>query len=131
MTKYKLFSWSALLAAIVLLILPRLIPICNGLMKNGSPMSCHYTYQAEFIFALLAVILASALFVLRTEEARLLTGFILLLLGIIVIVLPQPWASGICQAGGCMKTAFFSNIGGGWLALSGAGIVWLIGRKAG
>jgi hypothetical protein len=130
MTKYKLFSWSAFLASVVLLILPRLIPICNGLMKNGGPMSCHYTYQAEFIFALLAVILSSALFVLITEEARALTGLILLPIGIIIIILPQQWVSGICQAGGCMKTAFFSNIGGGWLALSGAGIVWLTGRSA-
>lgn len=129
MTKYKLLSWSALLAALVLLVLPRVIPICNAFMKNGKPMSCHYTYQAEFIFALLAVILAGALFVLLTDEARLLTGFILLLLGIVVVVLPQPWALGICQAGGCMKTAYFSNIFGGWLALSGAGVVWLIGRK--
>lgn len=129
MTTYRLFSWSAVVAAIVLVILPRVIPVCNAYMKNGKPMSCHYTYQTEFLVALLALILAGALFVLVTEEARLLTGFILLLLGIIVVVLPQPWALGICEAGGCLKTAFFSQIVGGWLALSGAGIVWLSRSK--
>lgn len=125
MTKYKFFSWSAIILSVWLLFLPRLIPICNGLMKNGSPMACHYTYQAEFVIAILALILASALFVLRTDEARLLSGFIILLLGLITIILPQSWALGICAAGGCLKTAFFSTISGGLLALAGAGIVWL------
>ncbi|BBB89481.1 MAG TPA: DUF4418 family protein [Methylomusa anaerophila] len=125
MTKYKLFSWSAVFISVVLLVLPRIFPICNGLMKNGGPMKCHYAYQAEFIITLLAVILSAALLVLRTNEARLLTGFIVFLLGIIVIVLPQPWAIGICEAGACGKTTFFATIGGGLLALAGAGIVGL------
>ncbi|QDR79360.1 DUF4418 family protein [Sporomusa termitida] len=129
MTKYKFFSWSAILLSVLLLVLPRLIPICNGLMQNGSPMHCHYTYQAEFVIALLALILASALLVLRTDEARLLSGFVILLLGITVVILPQTWALGICEAGGCQKTAFFSAIGGSLLALAGAGIVWLTWRS--
>ncbi|HWR42648.1 DUF4418 family protein [Sporomusa sp.] len=128
MTKYKFLSWSAILLSALLLVLPRLIPICNGLMKNGSPMNCHYTYQAEFLITLIALILASALLVLRTDEARLLSGFVILLLGITVVILPQTWALGICEAGGCQKTSFFSTIGGSLLALSGAGIVWLTWR---
>lgn len=129
MTAYKLLAWSAILLSALLLILPRLIPICTGLMKNGSPMACHYTYQAEFIVGLIALILAGALLVLRTDEARLLSGFVILLLGITVAILPQAWALGICEAGGCQKTAFFSTAGGVLLALSGAGIVGLTWRS--
>lgn len=125
MNKYKLISWSAVIISVVLLILPRLIPICNGLMKNGNPMTCHYTYQAEFIITLLAVILAGSLLVLRTAEARVLAGFIILLLGISIIVLPQSWAIGICEDGACGKTTFFATIGAILLALAGAGAVWL------
>ncbi len=125
MNKYKIFSWGAVIISIWLLILPRIIPICNGLSKSGSPMNCHYAYQAEFIVMLLAVILASALLVLRTAEARLLTGFIIILLAIIIIVLPEPWAIGICEDGACQKTTFFATISASLLALAGAGIVWL------
>jgi hypothetical protein len=76
------------------------------------------------------VILAVALFALRTAEARLLTGFFLLLLGVVIIILPQPWALGICQHGGaCHKTAFFAAIGGGLLAVNGA-LVALLAWKA-
>ncbi len=124
MDRYKIVSWLAFIISIVLLILPRILPICTGL-DDGGPMQCHYAYQAEFIITLLAVILSGSLLVLRTTEARLLAGFIVFLLGIVVIVLPQPWAIGICLhlSTPCHKTTFFETIGGGLLALTGAFIV--------
>ena len=129
MNRYKALSWIALIVSIVLLILPRIIPICNGHTHDGAPMLCHYAYQAEFIITLLAVILSASLFVLRTAEARLLTGFVILLLGISIIVLPQPWAIGICENGACAKTTFFAIIGGSILGLTGL-LIALLTRKS-
>jgi predicted membrane channel-forming protein YqfA (hemolysin III family) len=123
MKKYKLLSWSAIIISIFLLILPRLIPICDGIM-DGHPMECHYTYQAEFVITLLAVIISASLLVLRSTEARSLAGFVIVLLGISIIVLPQSWAIGICENGACGKTTFFATIAATLLAIAGAGIVW-------
>lgn len=123
MKKYKLLSWGAIIISIFLLILPRLLPICDGIM-NGHPMTCHYTYQAEFVITLLAVIISASLLVLHSSEARLLTGFLIVLLGISIIVLPQSWAIGICENGACGKTTFFATIAATLLAVIGAGIIW-------
>lgn len=127
MDRYKVVSWFAVIISIVLLILPRILPVCTGLANGTQPMQCHYAYQAEFIIALLAVLLSGSLFVLRTSEGRLLAGFVIFLLGIIVIVLPQPWAIGICphMSSPCHKTTFFETIGGALIALAGAFIVFL------
>lgn len=90
-------------------------------------MRCHYAFQAEFIVTLIAFILAISLVVLRTAEARLFSGFLILLVSIIIIVLPQPWAIGICPHGGaCAKTAFFTTIIGSLLGVIGAVIVWIV-----
>ncbi|SEO85730.1 DUF4418 family protein [Propionispora vibrioides] len=124
----KILAWVVLLLSMGLLLLPRIIPICTGL-AGGKPMTCHYTYQAEFLVTLLAVIVAGSLFALHTAEARLLSGFILALLGVIVVVLPQPWAIGLCTYGNCQKTAFFSVCGGSLLTLTGAAIAWYSSRK--
>lgn len=125
MKGYKALAWSAILNSLVLLILPRVIPICTGLAGTGSPMRCHYAYQAEFLVTLLALILAVSLLVLRTTEAQALSGFVILLLGIIIVILPLPWVIGICTHGGaCLKTAFFTTIGGSLLSLVGAVIIW-------
>lgn len=113
----------ALLSSLVLVVLPRIFPICTGLM-NGNPMHCHYAYQAEFLFAILAVILAGFLFVLKTSEARALTGLLLSFIAIIIIVLPQPWAIGICTQGSCLKTAYFSTLIAALLAIIGIFIVF-------
>lgn len=126
MDRYKFLSWGALAVSVILLVLPRIVPICTGVGAGGSPMRCHYAFQAEFIVALLAVILAAASLVLKTQEARLWNSFVLLLLGIAIAVLPQPWVIGICPHGGaCAKTTFFTTIGGGLLTLLSATGVWL------
>lgn len=130
MNSYKIVSWVAVITSIALLVLPRLVPICTGLSKEGGPMRCHFAFQAEFLVVLLAAILSAALLVLRTAEARLLNGFTILLLGIIIVVLPQPWAVGICEHGGaCHKTTFFAGAGGGLLTLAGAAVLWLTGKR--
>jgi hypothetical protein len=123
---YKALAWSAILISLVLLVLPRGIPICTGLAGAGSPMRCHYAYQAEFLVTLLVLILAVSLLVSRTTEAQALSGFVILLAGIIIVILPLPWVIGICTHGGaCLKTAFFTTIGGSLLSLAGAAIIWL------
>jgi len=118
MNYYKTSSWIAVIISILLLLLPRMIPICTG-THDGSPMVCHYSYQAEFIVTLLAVILSTSLFVLRTTEARLLASFVIILLGITIIIIPQSWAIGICENGACQKTTFFEIIGAALLAITG------------
>lgn len=123
-------AWIALVISLALVVLPRIVPVCTGIAANGNPMRCHYAYQAEFLVVLLAVILSGSLFFLHTSEARLLTGFVLIMLGIIIVVLPQPWAIGICFRGmSCEKTTFFTVAGGGLLALTGAIIAWLNYKK--
>lgn len=131
MKSYRIVSWIAVVTSIALLVLPRLVPVCTGLSKAGGPMRCHFTFQAEFLVILLAVILSASLLVLRTTEAQLLNGFTVLLLGLIITVLPQPWATGICEHGGaCHQTACYMAIGGGILTLAGAAILWLTGKVA-
>nr|WP_092070941.1 DUF4418 family protein [Dendrosporobacter quercicolus]NSL48425.1 DUF4418 family protein [Dendrosporobacter quercicolus DSM 1736]SDM16437.1 protein of unknown function [Dendrosporobacter quercicolus] len=129
MKYHKIISWVAVITGFFLLILPRFIPICTGLTASGAPMRCHYTYQAEFLLTLIAIILAGALLVLKTAEARMMTGFTLALTAVVLALLPEPWVSGICANGGCGKTAFFTLAGTVFLAVSGAVIVWLNYRR--
>lgn len=126
MNHYKILSWLALLTSLILLVLPRIIPICTGLAGGSQPMLCHYTYQAEFIATLLAVIFSGSLFVLTGTEARLLNSIVILLLGSTILLLPQPWIIGICpDAGACHKTTFFVTLGGGLFTVTGALLIWL------
>lgn len=131
MNRDKGIAWFAVIISIGLLLLPRLIPICTGHAKAGGqllPMACHYAYQAEFIIGLLAVIVAASLFVLRTAEGKLFASLLILLLGLVIVIIPQPWAIGICPAGGCQKTTFFVTIGGILYSLAGLINIWLIRR---
>lgn len=124
MLRYKVVATIALLASSFLLVLPRIIPVCTGLTPAGEPMRCHYAFQSEFFIALLAVIISLGLFVIKTYEARALSGLLLGLLGAIVIILPQPWAIGICEPSGiCHKTAYFGSIAGSVLILAAAAAI--------
>lgn len=130
MSHYRTLSWSALFISLVLLLLPRIVPICTGLASNTQPMLCHYTYQAEFLITVLAVILSGSLLVLSGTEARLVNSLVIFLLGMVILILPQPWAIGICpEAGACHKTTFFVTIGGALLTLAGALLLWINYRK--
>lgn len=131
MNQNKGIAWFAVIISISLLFLPRLVPICTGHAKVGGqslPMACHYAYQAEFIIGLLAVIVAASLFVLRTAEGKLFASLLILLLGLVVVIIPQPWVIGICPEGGCQKTTFFVTIGGILYSLAGLSNIWLIRR---
>lgn len=131
MNHYKILSWVALLTSLILLVLPRMIPICTGLTGGSQPMQCHYTYQAEFIITLLAVVFSGSLFVLTGMEARLLNGIVILLLGSTILLLPQSWVIGICpDAGACHKTTFFVTLGGGLFTVTGALLIWLNVRNS-
>ncbi len=122
---YKVAAGIALLASILLLVLPRIIPICNGLAPNGKPMLCHYAYQADFVVALIALTLSLGLFVLKTYEARILGGLTIALLGAASVVLLQPWAVGICQhAGSCHKTSHFISITGAILMVAAVAVIY-------
>lgn len=126
MRSYKIVSWLTVITSIAIIILPRLVPICTaGTAEN--PMRCYFAYQAEFFIALLSLILSGSLLAAKSKETRLLAGFIILLLGLIVVIIPQPWAIGICRTEGaaCHKTTFFADILGILLALEGLIIVWL------
>lgn len=117
----KSLSAAAFLSSLWLLSVARVFPICSGL-NNGQPMPCHYTYQAVFLFALLAAIASLGLFVFRTSEAKAAAGFFIFAAGTLVLLLPQNWAMGICLYGSCVKTSFFSNIGAAVLAVAGVGL---------
>ncbi|WP_371371117.1 DUF4418 family protein [Sporomusa aerivorans] len=125
----KILGWIAVAIGFFLLVLPRAIPICTGLTAAGGPMRCHYTYQAEFLLTLVAIILAWASLVLKTAEARMMTGFTLALLAIVLALLPEPWISGICANGACKKTAFFTAVGASLLTITGAIIAWINYRQ--
>ena len=131
MARSNVAAGAAVAISAALLVLPRIFPICTGLGAGGKPMVCHYTFQAEFIIGLLALIVSASLFILRTDEARQWRGFLLILLGLSVVVLPQPWALGLCPhaSGACHKTAFFINIGGLLLALTGGWAAWQAYRQ--
>ena len=99
-------------------------------LHRGKPGRSHALplYVSGRIYHCLAcLILSVTLFVLRSNEARLLAGFIIALLGIIIVILPQAWAIGICPPGmgSCHKTTFFVTIAAGLLTIAGAWIVFL------
>lgn len=125
LARNKIMAWTAVALSAFLLLLPRIVPICTSLSAAGNPMKCHYAYQAEFVVTLLALLIAGSLLVLRTSEAGMLAGTLLFMLGIIILVLPQPWAVDSCFRGmACEKTKFFTFTGGILLSLAGAGIAW-------
>ncbi|WP_196590427.1 DUF4418 family protein [Pectinatus frisingensis] len=131
MKLYKPLAWISLIVSIVLLFLPRIVPICTDLAGGMNPMRCHYTYQAEFLVGLLAVIISFSLFVLHTLEAKKLASFIISLLGIIVILLPQSWVIGICihPASACHRTTAITICLGILLVLVGIIQVFLLSKQ--
>lgn len=126
----RVLSWLALFISLVLLLLPRIVPICTGLANGTQPMLCHYTYQAEFLITILAVIFSGSLLVLSGTEAKLVNSLVIFLLGMVILILPQPWALGICpESGACHKTTFFVTSGGALFTLAGAVLLWINYRK--
>lgn len=104
------FNRLALLTAIGLLLVPAVFPICP-VDVGKPPMRCFYTYRAELFFAGLAVLGATALFFVKTREARSVLWGGLFLLALIVFALPFSGVMGICGHGEspCHTTAAFSR----------------------
>ena len=127
----KLFYWIALLTSLSLLVLPKFLPICE-VVAGKPPMRCFYTYQAEFILALLALIIAVGLFFAKEEETRKFIGFFLFLLGIIILILPESWALGLCSHGdsACHSTTHWITGASILLSLSGVASLWQAAQES-
>jgi hypothetical protein len=121
----KLIYWVALLISLSLLLLPKLLPICE-VVAGKPPMRCFYTYQAEFLMALLAVIIASGLFFAKEAETKKFIGSFLFILGIIILILPEAWAIGLCSHGdsACHSTTHWITGASILLSLSGVASSW-------
>jgi len=113
----KLIRWIVLLAALGLLFAPVIFPVCP---VEGKPMRCFYTYRAEFIFALLAVIGAITLFFVKAQETRYVLGGALFLVALSIFLLPFSWILGVCAHGDspCHITALFTKVVSAVLAIS-------------
>lgn len=124
----KITKWIAVLTSSSLLVLPKIFPVCE--ITGKSPMRCFFTYQAEFIVALLAFIIALSLFFIKEVETKKLTGFLLFLIGIIMIILPASWGIGICNHEGspCHITTAWTDGAAVILSLSGLIGVWIAGK---
>lgn len=125
----KITAGIAVLAALAVLVLPEIFPVCP---IGNSPMRCFYTYQAEFLIALLGVIVAISLYFTKEPETKKLTYFFLILIGIIVLVLPASWAIGICGHGDspCHITSAWTNGAATLLILAGVFGIWISGRQS-
>jgi hypothetical protein len=86
--------------ALALALTPRFVPPCAHQLETAAgvavPMRCHWTFQIEFLLAVAALIVAGALWVVRHAEARRIVGGGLVLFGLLVIAVPQPWVIGLC-----------------------------------
>lgn len=133
-------SITAIFASVIslgLLVGPRLFPICRTMLETVGggmvPMRCHYTYQAEFLISLTSLLASGALFFVREEEGRRLTGWGLALLGVLTILLPQSWVIGVCAGPGapCGLTYRWTVTGGALLVASGVVAAWRTSHPSG
>ncbi|MDF2565017.1 MAG: hypothetical protein K0Q53_1412 [Massilibacillus sp.] len=126
----KITKWLAVLTSFSLLVLPKIFPVCA--ITGKSLMRCFFTYQVEFMIALLAFIIALSLFFIKEVETKQLTGFLLFLIGMIIIVLPTSWGIGICEHDGspCHITAAWTGGTAVILALSGLIDAWSTVRQS-
>lgn len=122
---WRITSALALIAGLALLVIPRLWPACGMMVRTASggmvPMRCFYSFQAEFLLGLVALLVSGALFCSLGTEARGVLGFVLTLLGIIIVIIPQSWAIGICADpdAPCHMTRALTVGGGTALFLTG------------
>ncbi|MGD0152869.1 MAG: DUF4418 family protein [Thermacetogeniaceae bacterium] len=125
--KLGIIAGIAAVISLSLLIVPRIFPV--GMLvatASGSmiPMKGFYAYQAEFLIALAALLVAGSLFILKGAEARQLSGLFLVLLGAIVVLIPTSWVIGVCPDDNHLTVAW-TIIGGLLLILAGGLAAWL------
>ncbi|MCO1601787.1 DUF4418 family protein [Desulfosporosinus nitroreducens] len=100
-----------------------LAPVCQKLIElksgNMTHMRCHYTGQAEIYFGILIVIV-SLMVLFSHGVARRYLGFLLAVLGVMVILMPTDWGIGVCMSPmECHTTAKYLYGFGGVLTLVG------------
>ncbi len=128
--KLSIIAGIAAVISLSLLIIPRIFPV-GMLMATASgsmiPMDDFYTYQAEFLIALAALLVTGTLFFLKGAEARQLSGLFLVLLGAIIVLLPTSWVIGV-WSGDNHLTVAWTIIGGLLLILAGGLAAWLAAK---
>lgn len=119
----RLSRWIFLLSSMALLFLPYVFPICPIM---GKPMRCFFTYRAEFLFALLAIVQSLLLFWAQQQEAKKAISILLLLTAISLWFLPYSFVLGICAHGDnpCHVTTFWVRLVSALLALSSMVSIW-------
>jgi len=132
--KWKVAAWIAVGLSIALIVIPRVFPICGAMETASGQVShtrCYYTYQAEFLLSLSALLVSASLFFIRGAEGRRLGGLFLALLGALTILLPQSWIIGICSEpdAHCHLTYAWTLAGGIVLIIIGAVLVGLSSRS--
>jgi hypothetical protein len=119
--KLSIIAGIAAVISLSLLIIPRIFPVGMLMATTGGsmiPMDDFYTYQAEFLIALAALLVAGTLFFLGGAEARQLAGLFLVLLGAIVVLIPAHWVIGV-WSGDNHLTVAWTIVGGLLLILMG------------
>jgi len=115
--------------ALALVLTPRFVPPCTPAVELAPPMRCHWTFQADFLLAVAALIVAGALWIVSHAEARRVVGGVLVLFGLLVIAVTQPWGIGLCGGSQmpCHHTAHWLWL---WAALLIGDGVFIVVRSA-
>lgn len=130
-TRWKIIGFLALVVTLTLLFLPKLVPICSALVATASggqmPMRCYFTFRAQSLLALTGLFTAATIFFTRNKEARMVTGIVMAVIGIMMFILPLPGISGICRHdhAACQNTAFWNCILSSFLILLGLLVMFL------
>ncbi|HHW06893.1 MAG TPA: DUF4418 family protein [Clostridia bacterium] len=129
-TRWKTISIIALVIALGLVLVPKVVPVCSAMVATASggqmPMRCFYTFRAQSLFAVTSVLAAVSLFVVRSPDGRKTVGAMLAVLGIMMAVLPLSGVMGICMRSDmpCHTTAFWNTVLAAAQILTGLVIVF-------
>ncbi|GEM_PF-695124 len=110
---------------LALLLTPRFVPPCDHQITTAAggavPMRCHWTFQAEFLIAAAAVLVAGLLWIVRHGEARRVVGVVLVIFSLLAVSVTQPWGIGLCGRAemACHHTAHWIWLWAALLAIEG------------
>lgn len=133
-TRGKVAGIAALVIALGLLVVPKVVPPCTDLVTTAAggqmPMRCFYTFRAQTLFALASVAAALGLFLVGGRDGRKALGGMLVVLGIMMLLLPVSGVIGLCRMDGmpCHHTAFWHNLLSAAQVLAGLLVVFLPGQ---
>jgi hypothetical protein len=116
--------------ALALVLTPFLFPPCSGSVLAQAPERCQHTFQVELLLAALDVLLAGALWLIKSSRAQAGLGAVLIVLGILAVLVPQSFLLGLCQNPKmpCHQGAHWLCLWAGLQILAGLAII-LINRK--